>query len=77
MTVGSALRMSPGFGWILAFSAVFSRGANSLRSVLNQIWKGRGKGRERREKGDGREMECVILYEYDEMKFIQIKTRRV
>lgn len=35
VTVGSALRMRPGFGWMFAFSAVFSRGANSLSSFLN------------------------------------------
>lgn len=49
VTVGSALRMRPGFGWMLAFSAVFSLGANSLSSVLNQICKGRGVGRGCRE----------------------------
>lgn len=31
VTVGSARRMSPGFGWMLAFSAVFNLGANSLK----------------------------------------------
>lgn len=36
VTVGSALRMRPGFGWIFAFSAVFSLGANSLSSDLSQ-----------------------------------------
>lgn len=43
VTVGSALRMRPGLGWMLAFSAVFSFGANSLSSVLNQVCRGRGK----------------------------------
>lgn len=81
MTVGSALRMRPGFGWMLAFSAVFSLGANSLSSVLNQMCKGRGTGkgggqrreREReREKEKGRrqggegDIECGILCEYGE-----------
>lgn len=45
MTVGSALRIRPGLGWMLAFSAVFSLGANSLSSVLNQMCIGRGIGR--------------------------------
>lgn len=44
VTVGSALRMRPGFGWILAFSAVFSLGANSLSSALNKIAGGSGLG---------------------------------
>lgn len=42
MTVGSALRMRPGLGWILAFSAVFSLGANSLSSALSKIAGGEG-----------------------------------
>lgn len=46
MTVGSALRMRPGFGWMLAFSAVFSLGENSLSSALNKIAGGRGGGRD-------------------------------
>lgn len=46
VTVGSALSMRPGLGWMFAFSAVFSLGANSLSSVLNQICNGRGTGRE-------------------------------
>lgn len=44
MTVGSALSIRPGLGWMLAFSAVFSLGANSLSSVLNQMCMGRGTG---------------------------------
>lgn len=36
MTVGSALRMRPGLGWIFAFSAVFSLGANSRSSFLSK-----------------------------------------
>lgn len=42
VTVGSALRMRPGLGWILAFSAVFSLGANSLSSALSKIAGGEG-----------------------------------
>lgn len=34
MTVGSALRMSPGFGWMLAFSADFRDGEFSLSAAL-------------------------------------------
>lgn len=74
MTVGSALRMRPGLGWILAFSAVFSLGANSLSSVLNQMCKRRGIGkeeRERRERERKEEMEWRgwgygVLCEYGE-----------
>lgn len=53
MTVGSALRMRPGLGWMLAFSAVFCLGANSLSSVLNQMCKGSGTGREGEGEGGG------------------------
>lgn len=37
VTVGSALRMSPGLGWMLAFSADFKRGACSRSAVLGEI----------------------------------------
>lgn len=40
MTVGSALRMSPGFGWMLAFSADFKCGACSLSASLGDIQEG-------------------------------------
>lgn len=61
MTVGSARRMRPGLGWMFAFSAVFSLGANSLSTVLNEMcrggfgdgWVGLGVERERWELGLG------------------------
>ena len=73
VTVGSALRMRPGFGWMLAFSAVFNLGANSLSSVLNQICKGKGREGRREEteakrgKGDGG---WDVLCKYGEQHFI-------
>lgn len=64
MTVGSALRMRPGLGWMFAFSAVFSLGANSLSSVLNQMCKGGGKGREgqrrERDRVEGLGIWCIV-----------------
>lgn len=73
VTVGSALRMRPGLGWMLAFSAVFNLGANSLSSVLNQICKGKGReGRRgeteaKRGRGDGG---WDVLCEYGEQPLI-------
>lgn len=75
MTVGSALRIRPGLGWMLAFSAVFSLGANSLSSVLNQICNGRGTGREGQSSdrggADGVGEEYGVLCEYGEQYFIR------
>lgn len=65
MTVGSARRMRPGLGWMLAFSAVFNLGENSLHTALNQMCKGGWKEREewRREgvQGMGDRVDCVNM----------------
>lgn len=44
VTVGSALRMRPGLGWMLAFSADFRCGACSLSASLRAQRKGQGAG---------------------------------
>lgn len=52
VTVGSAHRMRPGLGWMLAFSAVFSRGAYSLFSALKKKLHTRDRERKGERKGE-------------------------